>query len=919
MKAINDFRIKVSDIAVYETGIELKKYQPVYYTGINGGNYTANGVTENVSTGPFETGYYYSKFDIPSGENYFYVRPNNSRWTQEWNYTPSYGSSVSFQSNLYSIYFGDSYVYNVSKNENSLSMQGQLVFNGITDLEAKSISHFYQNNQTQEENVSSEGLKKVNLTLFEPYNKTVPSYISDIDYQYIYADVNTLTVNVQAPFISNLDWKGKLIANTVEQDYDSTKNYSTHDYIFSKAGTLEERGTWFMTGIADFKAGGSGPASRSPMWTKDFYFRPDMSNSVKLTTRNHKNQLDRFYLMQKDNENPNLMGYQLQFTKRNDKEAKALLHYLEERNGIDAFEFEGLPNLTGRRTFFCPRWNHTYNYKDNNSISATFIETLYGLKESARFNTYLTPRTPDYSVDFGYVPSGFAVTKTKHLFNSGSTDNFYEMQPMFIRDEVDKQFADIFVLDDSEIDEKVISTFDSGILSYTFYITDSFSSGPNSLGVTGPTNYIANHSIEQYSPENGEIGPNVFIQLTGRSDTISSTNFPTGPNSEWLGFNKYCISSPSYDATNDALKITTSWKPPTTGYFFESFEIDISEQTNFSTKTGKTVAVEKADSNLLGGVIDGNLYGTLSGLSDRYESYFDNLELDRDYYIRVRGVNSTYISKSIYTYATGVWAQDRNIQNDDIKDGHTTAPVPISFGKIFLYLGLYDPYYYNLNIYNEVKHRGVYSDNFEFYSGVVFNISPQTSIGSSGIDSKYLGSMIITGDYSPMGSGLEINMRGVGVYGAGGAEGLDGNTAVYVCASGDINLVVDESTIIGGGGGGGSSFSHLDVSGILDDYKDDTTEADFMKKLLPSPEGLLNEEFFNNYNKIYGGLGAGLAKDNLQGIDVNSKRMVEAPTRLGGSAGYKMAILTSLEEQMFSLPEEAGTETLDDQTNNVQD
>ena len=106
-------------------------------------------------------------------------------------------------------------------------------------------------------------------------------------------------------------------------------------------------------------------------------------------------------------------------------------------------------------------------------------------------------------------------------------------------------------------------------MSYTFYITDLFGSGPdNSLDVSGPTNYIANHYIEQYSPENGEIGPNIFIQLTGRSDTIDGTNFPTGPNSDWLGFNKYCISSPSYDAVNDALKITTSWRPPSTGYFF---------------------------------------------------------------------------------------------------------------------------------------------------------------------------------------------------------------------------------------------------------------------------------------------------------------------------------------------------------------
>jgi hypothetical protein len=152
-------------------------------------------------------------------------------------------------------------------------MQGQLMFNGITDLEAKSISHFYQNNQTQEENVSSEGLKKVNLTLFEPYNKTVPAYISDIDYQYTYADVNTLTVNVQAPFISNLDWKGKLIANTTDQDYDSTRTYNTHDYIFSKAGTLAERGTWFMTGTIFNGQGLLEKVSRSVLWTKDFYFK----------------------------------------------------------------------------------------------------------------------------------------------------------------------------------------------------------------------------------------------------------------------------------------------------------------------------------------------------------------------------------------------------------------------------------------------------------------------------------------------------------------------------------------------------------------------------------------------------------------------------------------------------------------------
>lgn len=883
MKAINDFRIKISDVPVYETGIQINKYDVVYYTGITPGSYSAYGISQTVSA-PFETGYYYALYDIPSGFNLFYSRPGYTadnivpQWTQEWSYTPSYGSTVSYESNLYSINFGDHYQYNISKNENTLKISAQLKFEGITDLEAKSISHFYQNNALQDDLNSNEGLKKINMSFYPPFDKVVPCYISNINYEYKYANVNNLTVNVESPFISVADWKEKLISYTSDQDYLADKIYNRHDYVFIKSESSFDRGFWYCTGN---NIQGEIP-SLNQNWTKKFYFTPNMSNTLTLEAKNFRNELDKFYFLQSEGSNPNLMSLQLEFNNRNDKEAKAILHYLENKNGFDVFEFNGVPNFTGTKNFYCPSWNHTYNYKDNNSISATFVETLYDPKYTftTTFNTLKNPT----SVDFGYVPSGFAVTKELYLINSGNSDVYYEVQDLVERYNFSDSYISTFINDDSQVNDKILSPLNSGALKYTFYITDN-PSGPQA---TGPVSYASLNNITQFSPENGDIGDIVVVNITGRTDIKNSSNFSTGPNNTWLKHNEYCIAYPSYDEINKKLKITAEWRPPASGYFFDSFSAQISTASNFSPiLQTKTINVDRIDNTEIGRY----LYGGYSGLASSYVAEFTGLNLETDYYIRVHGVNTLYTAQSFYTYATGLESRDFNLTNADVISGVTGSPILINYPKVFCNLNLKNSEYFNINIYDEIKENCVYSDNLNFYSGINVSIGPFTKIGSLGKDSTHTGSFIITGDYSVMPSGLNITLNRSQIFGRGGSIEEDGNTAVYVLASGDVSFNLDSYSFIGGGGAGGRNILNTQI-------------VNYLNNLLPEEDYFDNKNItvkdLNNFTPtVYGGVGAGYPI--LTGVSNVNKVFVRNGSETFGSDGYTLAINTILEKEIYSL------------------
>ena len=67
------------------------------------------------------------------------------------------------------------------------------------------------------------------------------------------------------------------------------------------------------------------------------------------------------------------------FDMRNQAEAKAIIHFLQSRKGVESFVIKSLPPIYGDATynkkFYCSNFNSNFTFHDNYTMKATFIET----------------------------------------------------------------------------------------------------------------------------------------------------------------------------------------------------------------------------------------------------------------------------------------------------------------------------------------------------------------------------------------------------------------------------------------------------------------------------------------------------------------------------------------------------------------
>jgi len=124
---------------------------------------------------------------------------------------------------------------------------------------------------------------------------------------------------------------------------------------------------------------------------KMFDFRPTESIQIAHSPKYKTSSVNDFYKkFNKYGYNHNLSNLSLNFNGRSDLEAKKILLFLESHLGYKKFGFHlqkqyrgnpnsaqgSSPNQKTISTFYCPEWRHTYIYKDNHNISATFIECV---------------------------------------------------------------------------------------------------------------------------------------------------------------------------------------------------------------------------------------------------------------------------------------------------------------------------------------------------------------------------------------------------------------------------------------------------------------------------------------------------------------------------------------------------------------
>lgn len=128
---------------------------------------------------------------------------------------------------------------------------------------------------------------------------------------------------------------------------------------------------------------------------RTFDHKPSLNFNINHTPENIQTSFLKYYNKKyKKGLNSNLSTFNLVFDKRSDQEAAEILQFLESHLGYKKFRFQmprpylkdvsatTSPSRSFISTFYCPSWGHDIVYKNNHSITATFIESTTSTEEN---------------------------------------------------------------------------------------------------------------------------------------------------------------------------------------------------------------------------------------------------------------------------------------------------------------------------------------------------------------------------------------------------------------------------------------------------------------------------------------------------------------------------------------------------------
>ena len=111
--------------------------------------------------------------------------------------------------------------------------------------------------------------------------------------------------------------------------------------------------------------------------TRKFFFNPDQQVTLNKSYENKISALKGSFIQSLNfGKNQNFINaIELSFNNRSNKEAYAILHFLESHLGYKTFVYEFDDDfITQDRIFYCDKWSHSMNFFDSNTIKATFKE-----------------------------------------------------------------------------------------------------------------------------------------------------------------------------------------------------------------------------------------------------------------------------------------------------------------------------------------------------------------------------------------------------------------------------------------------------------------------------------------------------------------------------------------------------------------
>ena len=230
--------------------------------------------------------------------------------------------------------------------------------------------------------------------------------------------------------------------------------------------------------------------------TRTFFFHPDLETSLSWDYSNRKNALKQSFeqILNISNNQNYLKSIDLTFSNRGEKETYAILHFLETHLGYKHFVYEYDDDIINQKEFSSigPRWQHTFNYKNSNTIKARFVEVA-------------NPTVPQFSDDYVGGGGGGA---TNGATTVGTT---YPGTSIVVTNSSSSAYNGTYVYNSSN------QRYEKGSDKYFFRDTDS--------NQTWTFIYAGSNTQTEINPGNNNFGQtewdSTFVPFNGATLTLS--------------------------------------------------------------------------------------------------------------------------------------------------------------------------------------------------------------------------------------------------------------------------------------------------------------------------------------------------------------------------------------------------------------
>ena len=311
-------------------------------------------------------------------ENLFYNRDNNISGVtvpsdiSGLGLTPVYGSQVNFEANNHS-YTTDDFYYNlIPYSVNSLTAQFNVRYD-VNETNAQKLAVFFENQSGVESIPFTPDSSNIYKTVTGFCNNYAINFINNQHYEV----ASTISVD-HAPTL--LKWSGMgYFANLNFNGWTPSSSYEKYNVVYSGINQNKLDNFYYCTGDHSSTEANS-PTGTGSMWSQKFFFEPDIGTqnnvTIKADVLEYKNS---FRQRLKTNDNISTFDISYNFSNISDAQTKSMIHFLENKGGYRRFEHQ-IPSVYNRpKVYYCPKWTHTWNYVNSNTLTVDFVEDPLGV------------------------------------------------------------------------------------------------------------------------------------------------------------------------------------------------------------------------------------------------------------------------------------------------------------------------------------------------------------------------------------------------------------------------------------------------------------------------------------------------------------------------------------------------------------